>query len=207
MNVRIPDLIARIKLVSFSPRLCWDTISREHPTARVTGLSLVGPLAVLAVIGPVLGHLLFGVDVEFFGLWRAPLFYALTNQSLEISMMIGSLFIDGWMLHKLAPHFHRTVSFDRAFSMVANSAIPGFVAWAIGIIPGLLAVRFLAFMYCFYILFVAVDKMIEVNPNAPKNDTKLSFFSAALGLMLIIHIVMHALVEPMTPSPFFDIAQ
>jgi succinate dehydrogenase/fumarate reductase cytochrome b subunit len=62
-------------------------------------------------------------------------------------------------------------------------------------------------MYGFYILFAGFDKMIELNPNAPKNDTKLSFFSAALGLMLIIHIVMHALVEPMTPSPFFDIAQ
>jgi hypothetical protein len=122
-------------------------------------------------------------------------------------MMIASLFIDGWMLHKLAPHFHRTVSFDRALSTVANAAIPGFIVWALGIIPGILSLRFLAFMYGFYIMFAGFDKMIELNPNAPKNDTKLSFFSAALCFMLIIHIVMHALVEPMTPSPFFDIAQ
>jgi len=207
MNVRIPDLLARVKLVTLSPRLCWDTISREHPTARVTALSLVAPLAILAVIGPVLGHMIFGVDVEFFGLWKAPLFYVLTHQSLEISMMITSLFIDGWMLHKLAPHFQRSVSFDRAFALVTNAAIPAFLAWALGIFPAIGQLKFLAFAYCFYILFVGLDKMIVLNPNAPKNDTKVAFFSAAFALMLLIHIILHALVEPMTPSPFFDIAQ
>ncbi len=207
MNVRIPNLLARIKLVTLSPRLCWGTISRDTPTARVTALSLVGPLAVIAVIGPVLGHMIFGVDVEFFGLWRAPLFYSLAHQSLEISMMITSLFIDGWMLHKLAPHFQRTVSFDRAFALVANASIPGFLSWALGIFPTLLYFKVVAFAYCFYILFIGVDAMIDRNPNAPQNDTKSAFVSAAFVSILIIHIVMHALVEPMTPSPFFDIAQ
>lgn len=206
MNVRILDLFARIKLVLINPRLCWDTIAREHPTARMTALTLVAPLAILAVLGPVLGHMIFGVDVEFFGLWRAPLFYALTHQSLEISMMIASLFLDGWMLHKLAPHFHRTVSFDRAFALVVNASIPGFLAWSLGIIPTLLYFKVFAFAYCFYILFIGVDSMVERNQNAPQNDTKAAFVSAAFALILIIHIVLHALVEPMTPSPFFDIA-
>jgi hypothetical protein len=207
MNARIPDLLARFKLVTLSPRLCWDTISRDTPTARVTALSLVGPLAALAVIGPVLGHLIFGVDVEFFGLWRAPIFYSLSHHSLEISMMITSLFIDGWMLHKLAPHFQRTVSFDRAFSLVANASIPGFLAWSLGMTPALLYLKVVAFAYCFYLLFIGVDKMVVLNLNAPQNDTKPAFVSAAFALILIIHIVMHALVEPMDPSPFFDIVQ
>lgn len=207
MNVRIPDLLARIKLVTLSPRLCWDTIAREHPTARNTALSLIAPLAILAVIGPVLGHLIFGVDVEFFGLWRAPFFYSCTHQSLEISMMITSLFVDGWILHKLAPHFQRSVSFDRAFSLVVNSSIPSFLSWALGIIPTLLYFKVLAFAYSFYILFIGFNKMVERNANAPQNDTKTAFYSAAFCLILITHIILHALVEPMTPSPFFDIAQ
>ena len=206
MKARIIDLLARIKLVLLSPRLCWETIAREQPTARRTALTLIAPLAVLAVVGLVLGHMIFGVDVEFYGLWRAPLFYTFTHQSLEISMMIASLFLDGWMLHKLAPHFHRTVSFDRAFSLVVNASIPGFLAWALGIIPTLLYFKVFAFAYCFYILSIGVDSMIERNPNAPQNDTKPAFLSAAFTLILIIHIVLHALVEPMTPSPFFDIA-
>lgn len=207
MNVRIPDLLARIKLVTLSPHLCWDTIAREHPTARNTALSLIAPLAILAVIGPVLGHLIFGVDVEFFGLWRAPLFYLFTHQSLEISMMITSIFIDGWILHKLAPHFHRSVSFDRAFSLVVNSSIPSFLSWALGIIPTLLYFKVLAFAYSFYILYIGLDKMMERNANAPQNDTRAPFYSAAFCLFFITHIILHALVEPMTPSPFFDIAQ
>jgi hypothetical protein len=206
MNVRIIDLLARIKLVLLSPRLCWDTIAREQSTARMTAFTLVAPLAVLAVIGPVLGHMIFGMDVEFFGLWRAPIFYAFTHQSLEISMMITALFLDGWVLHKLAPHFHRKLSFDRAFSLIVNASIPGFIAWALGIIPILLYFKFFAFAYSFYILFIGFDSMMERSDNAPQNDTKPAFFSAALALILIIHIVMHALVEPMTPSPFFDIA-
>ncbi len=206
MNVRIPDLLARVRLVLLSPRLCWDTIARGHPTARMTTVTLVAPLAMLAVIGPVLGHLLFGVDVEFFGLWRAPLFYSFAHQSLEISMMITALFLDGWMLHKLAPHFHRNVSFDRAFALLVNASIPGFLAWSLGIIPTLLYFKVFAFAYCFYILFIGVDSMIERNPNAPQNDTKPAFASAAFAIILIIHVVLHALVEPMTPSPFFDIA-
>jgi hypothetical protein len=207
MNVRIPDLIARIKLVTLSPRLCWDTIARERPTARNTAFILIAPLAILAVVGPVLGHLIFGVDVEFFGLWRAPLFYSFTHQSLEISMMIASLFIDGWILHKLAPHFQRTVSFDRAFSLVVNSSIPSFLSWALGVIPTLLYFKFFAFAYSFYILYIGFDKMMERNANAPQNDTKPAFYTAAFCLILITHVILHALVEPMTPSPFFDIAQ
>jgi hypothetical protein len=66
--------------------------------------------------------------------------------------------------------------------------------------------KFFAFAYSFYILFIGFDSMMERSDNAPQNDTKPAFFSAALALILIIHIVMHALVEPMTPSPFFDIA-
>jgi hypothetical protein len=173
----------------------------------MTALTLVAPLALLAVIGPVLGHMMFGVNVEFFGLWRAPLFYALTHQSLEISMMIASLFLDGWMIHKLAPHFQRTVSFDRAFSLIVNASIPGFLAWTFGIIPTLLSFKIFAFAYSFYILFIGVDTMIERSSHGPKNDTKPAFVSAGFALILIIHIVLHALVEPMTPSPFFDIAR
>ena len=180
MNVRIIDILARIKLVTLSPRLCWDTIAREHPTARMTAFTLIAPLAVLAVIGPVLGHMVFGLDVEFFGLWRAPIFYAFTHQSLEISMMITSLFLDGWVLHKLAPQFHRSVSFDRAFALVTNASIPAFLAWALGVLPSPLpfVLLILGFAYCLYVLFCGFDSMIDRNENAPQNDTQPAFVSA-----------------------------
>ena len=206
-SIRLTDLFARITLIISNPRVCWSTIAQEQPTARVLALTVVAPLAVLAVIAPVIGLQIFGVKVEFFGLWQAPLFYSFTNQSLEISMMISSLFLDAWMLHKLAPHFQRSVSFDRAFSLIVHSAVPGFLAWGLGIIPSLLYVKPLIFCFCLYLLFLGIDKMVNVNSNAPKNDTKPAFFSAALALILVIHIVMHALVEPLTPSPFLNIGQ
>jgi hypothetical protein len=205
--IRLSDLFARTKLVILNPRLCWTTIGLEEPTPRVLSLSVVAPLAVLAVIAPVIGLRIFGIYVEFFGSWRAPLFYSFTNQVLEIAMMISALFLDAWMLHKLAPQFQRSVSFERAFSLVVHSAIPGFLAWGLGIIPSLLYLKPLIFCYCLYILFFGIDKMVPVNATAPKNDTKPAFFSAALALILIIHIVMHALVEPLTPSPFLNIGQ
>jgi hypothetical protein len=121
--------------------------------------------------------------------------------------MVTSLFIDGWILHKLAPQFQRAVSFDRAFSLVANASIPGFLAWTLGIIPALMHLKIFAFGYCLYLVYVGFDKMIERSATTPKNDTKPAFFSAMLALILIVHIVMHALVEPMTPSPFFDLAR
>jgi hypothetical protein len=204
-TLRIADIISRIKLVVLNPRTCWESISREQPTARATAITIVAPLAILAIVCPVIGHAIFGFNVENFGLWRAPLFFSLTNQSLEITMMVTALFIDGWMLHKLAPHFYRSVSFDKAFCLIAHAAIPGFLGWALGIIPDLAQFKLLASAYGFYILFFGFDTMIKINNNAPKNNTKPAFFSCALALMLIIHIVMHGLVEPITPSPFFDI--
>jgi hypothetical protein len=137
--------------------------------------------------------------------WQAPLFSSFTNQSLEISMMISALFLDAWMLHRLAPQFQRSVSFDRAFSLVVHSAIPGFLAWGLGIVPSLLYLKPLIFGFCVYLLFFGIDKMVVSNANAPQNDTKPAFFSAAIALIFIIHIVMHALVEPLTPSPFLNI--
>lgn len=204
-SIRPADLLVRVKLVILSPQKCWDTISEEQHVARAVTLTLVAPLAILAVLGPVIGHKIFGVDVEYFGLWRAPLFYSFTNQSLEIAMMITSLFIDSWLLHKLAPQFYRSVSFDKAFSIVAHAAIPAFLAWAIGVIPGLLRLKVFAFAYSFYLLFFGLKSMLEVAPNAPKNDSLPALFSCALALMLIVHVIMHGLVEPMAPSPFLDI--
>ncbi len=205
-SIRIADIVARIKLVLLNPKRCWDTISQEHTTVKVTTATLVAPLAVLAVLGPVVGHKIFGVYVEDFDLfWTAPLFYSFKSQFLEIAMMVTALFIDGWAIHKLAPQFYRTVSFERAFILVANAAIPAFLGWGMGIIPGLLRFKVFAFAYSFYILFFGFKKMLEVNPNAPKNDTLPALFSCALALMLLIHVVMHGLVEPMTPSPFLDI--
>jgi hypothetical protein len=54
---------------------------------------------------------------------------------------------------------------------------------------------------------IGFDAMIDRNPKAPQNDTKSAFLSAAFASIFIIHILMRALVEPMNPSPFFDIAQ
>lgn len=205
-SIRIADLFTRIKLVILHPKRCWETISQEHQTIKISAITLVAPLAVLAVLGPVIGHKIFGVYVEDFDLfWTAPLFYSFKSQFLEIAMMVTALFIDGWVIHKLAPQFYRTVSFERAFILVANAAIPAFLGWGMGIIPGLLRFKVFAFAYSFYILFFGFKKMLEVNPNAPKNDTLPALFSCALALMLLIHVVMHGLVEPMTPSPFLDI--
>lgn len=204
-SIQISNIIARVKLVLLNPRTCWDTISREHATVRSISKNIVAPLAILAAIGPVIGHTFIGFDVENFGVWRAPLFYSLTTHSLEVAMLITSLFIDSWMLHKLAPQFYRSISFDRAFSLSAYAAIPGFLGWALGIIPSLVAFRIVTFAYGFYILFFGFDKMIEINPNAPKNDTKPAFFAGAVALMLVIHVITQGLVEPIAPSPFFDI--
>ena len=204
-TISISAIIGRTKLVLLNPRTCWDSISREQPTARLTALTLIAPLALLAVLGPVIKNTFIGFYVEPFGIWKAPLFYSLTTNSLEVAMMITSLFIDGWMIHKLAPQFYRSVSFDRAFSLIAHAAIPVFLGWALGIIPLLAQFKVVASVYGLYILFFGFDKMIETNSNAPKNNTNPAFFSCSLALILIIHIVMHGLVEPITPSPFFDI--
>ena len=92
-------------------------------------------------------------------------------------------------------------------ALVVNASIPSFLGWALGIIPTILYFKVFAFAYSFYILYIGFDKMMERNANAPQNDTKPAFYSAAFGLILITHVILHALVEPMTPSPFFDLAQ
>lgn len=204
-SFRISDSIARLKLVMLNPRTCWDTIANDR--ARVASLlkNIVAPIAILAALGPVIGHSFIGFNVENFGTWKAPLFYSLMTHTLEVVLLVTSLFIDAWMLHKLAPQFYRSVSFDRAFSLSANAAIPGFLGWALGIIPTLMAFRVVAFAYGFYALFFGFDKMIAVNANAPKNDTKPAFFACSVALMVVIHVITQGLVEPIAPSPFFDI--
>jgi len=187
------------------PKGCWNSLSLDKATALTSTTTVIAPLAALAIIAPVIGNVVFGVDVEFFGLFRAPLFYALVNQSLEIAMMVASLFADAWMIHKLAPQFQRSVSFERAFALVANSAIPAFLGWTLGIVPQLLHLKVVFYLYSLWILFHGCDKMITLNPNAPKNSTRFEFFAGVLGLMLVIHILLHGLVEPIAPSPFLDL--
>lgn len=201
----ITSLLTRVKSVTLNPKGCWNTISLDNPSALTSTITIVAPLAALAIVIPVIGKVVFGVYVEFFGFFRAPLFYALINQSLEISMMIASLFADAWMIQKLAPQFYRSVTFDKAFALVANSAIPGFLGWTLGIIPQLLQLKVLFFVYSLCVLFYGCDKMVAINRNAPKNNTRVEFFAGVLGLLIVIHIILHGLVEPIAPSPFIDL--
>lgn len=203
---RLTEFFTRAKLVLLHPKACWITISRERYTPKIITATVLLPLATAAVIGPVIGHKIFGVDVEFFGLWRAPLFHSLTNQSLVIAMLLASLFLDALMLNKLAPHFYRSITFNKAFALVAYASIPILIAWTLGIIPGLLFVKPLAFLYSLFILFFGIEEMTSINENAPKNDTKVAFFSGAAAIMIVIHVLTQGLVEPIDPSPFFDIA-
>lgn len=204
---RITNFIGRLAptWIIFHPQKCWNTISAEVNTDQSALIKMIRPLAIMAIVFPVVGNAIFGINVENFGLFRAPLFLSLTNQTLEILMMICALLVDAWVIMKLAPLFQRSIDTTRSLSLVAYSSIPAFLGWVIGIVPALSDLKIIGFGYGFYLLFFGIDRMSRINENAPKNSSKWAFFSAAFSSILIVHILLHGLVEPIVPTPFFGV--
>jgi len=206
-TISAPKLIARAKLIILNPRACWDTIAQESesPTAIYTHVIL--PLACAGAIATIVGLQVFGF-ATFWGTWRTGLIASAVQQILHVLVLCAALYGDAWVIKRLAPQFMANISFERAFSLAAYSAVPSLVGGLLGILPPLLPIAAILGLYSFVVFFFGIRKMVEPASDytgGAFTDRQNAFFAAALVATIIVHVIAGTLVFPFEPSPFTNI--
>ena len=148
------EMINRIKNVLVSPQTEWTAIEKENmPHAKVF-TSYVVPLALIPAVAAFIGYGFMRVSVLGWGIRHAIMQYA---------AMLGGVYITAFVIDALADKFEAQKDFNRAFSLVAYSYTPMFVAGVLYVIPSLLGLASLAGLYGLYLLYVGLQPMMKVS--------------------------------------------
>jgi len=208
-SLYLKTLIARLKLVILSPKDAWKTIAHDQDAPIQILTKTLLPLVCASIVANVAGLQVFGQHVPFFGVWRPGLFSSLINQILIGVTTISVFFIDALVIEKLAPHFRRAISYDKAFSVVAHSSLPGFLVGIVGIFPQLstiILVSLVAALYSFLLFFYGLEEMAP-SESAASEGSRYTFFGVALGSVIALNAIVHFLIPTIAPTPFPDVGR
>lgn len=176
-------IIDRVRNILLTPKTEWPVIAAEPATVQGIFTGYAIPVAVLPVIGALLGSLLFGHLLGFaFVLVPAILGYVLGLVLLYVMALIADA---------LAPSFDGGKGQVSATKLVAYSATPQWVAGFFAFIPGINILLALAgFAYGAYLLYLGSTATMAVPvAKAPGYTAVLIVAWVVLGFFVSAAIV------------------
>jgi hypothetical protein len=195
-NFDLQALINRCKLVTLSPKTCWQTISQESQAPKELLRSTIVPLVIAGIVCSTVGMQLFGINMGPLGTWRPPFFHYLISQIAVGAVGVGMIFIGSFLLQKLAGMFQGSVTSERAFSLLAHSMIPMLVGNLLGIFPllGIFGIVFAIIGLC--AIYYGTPVMTSVT-----SSKALGFVAAFIVSMILTSIVVYGVSALLIPLP------
>jgi len=184
-TINLTALINRVKLVILSPKECWQTISNEQTDPKAFTITTVAPLVVAGVICTTIGMTIFGIPIPLLGTQRAPFFSSLIAGISNGAVTIAMLFIAALVAQKLTGFFQGSATFERSFSLVAHSALPGLAATVLGIYPALSPLQIIFGIVGLYALYQGTSVMTTVGER-----NRLGFVAAFMVSMLLVALII-----------------
>jgi len=172
------SLVDRAKNILLTPKTEWPVIAAEPATVSSIYTGYAIPMALLPLVGALLGGLLFG-----HGLGLA---FVLLPALIGYVIGLGLLYVMAIIVDALAPGFDGQKGQVSAMKLVTYAATPQWVAGFFGFIPGLNILLALAgFAYAAYLLYLGA------RPTMGVPDTKAVAFTA---VTIVIWIVLGMVV-------------
>jgi len=183
------DIINRIKNVLVSPKTEWTAIEAENmPHAKVFTTYVV-PLALIPAVASLIGYGFLRVSV--FGIYGGSLIaWGVRYAIMQYALMLGGVYITAFVIDALAENFGAKKDFDRAFSLVAYSYTPMFVAGVLYILPTLAWLAALAGLYGLYLLYIGLQPMMKAT-----DEKQTSYFVVSLVVMIVVSAVLSAILR------------
>ena len=141
------SVVDRVRNILVTPKTEWPVIAAEPATVSgiFTGYAMI--VALLPVIGMVLGSLVLGNVVG--------LGFVIVPAILAYAVGLAVLYVMGLIADALAPGFDGSKSQISAFKLVVYSATPQWIAGFFSFIPGLnVIIGLLGFAYAAYLLYL-----------------------------------------------------
>ena len=182
------NIINRVKNVLVSPKAEWQTIESENEPHAKVFTTYVVPLALIPAVAAFIGYGLIGYSVLGVHV-GGTISWGLRQAIVQYIAMLGGIYITAFVIDALAANFGATKDFNRAFSLVAYSYTPMFVAGVLYILPSLALLASLAGLYGLYILYIGLKPMMK----APE-EKQTSYFVVSLIVTILVSVVMSAIL-------------
>ena len=183
------DIISRIKNVLVSPQTEWTAIESENTPHVKVFTSYVVPLALIPAVAAFIGYGFMRVSV--LGAFGGSLIgWGIRHAIMQYATMLGGVYITAFVIDALAEKFEAQKDFNRAFSLVAYSYTPMFVAGVLYVIPSLAGLASLAGLYGLYLLYVGLQPMMK---TATEKQT--AYFVVSLIVTVLVSLVLTAVLS------------
>ena len=182
------EIINRVKNVLVSPKTEWSAIEAENEphakvfTTYVVLLALIPAVASFIGYG-LIGHSVFGVKVG------GTISWGLRQAIVQYIAMICGVYVTAFVIDFLAENFGAKKDLNRAFSLVAYSYTPMFVAGVFYLLPSLAWLASLAGLYGLYLLYIGLQPMMKV--SAEKQTT---YFVVSLVVTILVSVILSAIL-------------
>ncbi|MCL2502801.1 MAG: YIP1 family protein [Bacteroidales bacterium] len=183
------EIINRVKNVLVSPKAEWLTIEAEHAPHTKVFSSYVLPLALIPAVAAFIGYGLIGYSV--FGVnVGSTIGWGMRQAMMQYVSMLGGIYLTAFVINALAANFGATKDFNRAFSLVAYSYTPMFLAGVFYILPSLSWLAMLAGLYGLYLLYIGLQPMMKAS-----TEKQTSYFVVSLIVTIVVSVVLSAILS------------
>ena len=154
-------LAARVKGLILAPQKEWEIIGTETLSIPDLYRRYVLLLAALPPFASFLSSWLFGYSHGTQGVVHTTFAAGLFRAAMQYALSLPALFLIAFVLSMAAPHFDGRSNDERAFTLVAYSYTPAWLASVFGLIPGLRWLDVLGF-YGIYVFSLGLTRMLRV---------------------------------------------
>ncbi len=177
------SVVDRVKNILLTPKTEWPVIAAEPATIGGIYTSYAVIVALLPVIGMLIGSLLLGHLAGFA--------FILVPAIVGYAVGLGLLYVMALIADALAPGFDGRKNLIQAFKLVTYSATPQWVAGFFAFIPGLgLLLSLAGFAYGAYLLYLGAQATMGVpEAKAPGYTAVTIIIWIVLGIFVMSAIV------------------
>ena len=182
------EIVNRVKSILVSPKTEWQTIEVENDPHVKVFTTYVVPLALIPAVAALIGYGFIGYSV--LGVRFGSISLGLSHAIQQYILMLGGTYLTAFVIDMLANNFGATKDFNRAFSLVAYSYTPAFIAGIFNIHYSLSWIVSLGGLYSLYLLYIGLQPMMK----APA-DKQTAYFVVSLITMLVVFVVVGAILS------------
>lgn len=187
------DIVARVQGILLRPKDEWPKIKEESLTVSQMLTSYVMVLAAIPAIAQFIGYGIVGHRVPFYGWYRLGIGTALIRGILSYVLTVASVYILHIVINALAQTFSSKQNPESAMKLAAYSMTPGLVAAALGIIPMLYFLIWIANLYGIYILYLGLDAGIMETPKEKIVSYLVVIIVVTVVLMVVVGVILGTL--------------
>ena len=187
------SVVDRVRNILVTPKTEWPVIALEPATIGDIYRGYAIPVALLPVIGSLLGSLLFAHMAGFS--------FVLVTALLGYIVGLGVLYVMALIADALAPGFDGRKGQVSAMKLVAYSATPQWVAGFFSFIPGLnLLLALAGFAYGAYLLYLGSQATMAVPESKAPGYTAVTIIIWIVLGLFVMGAIVGAVVTAMIGS-------